>query len=66
MADEMQRALPGEGAAAWTRRTSADEVMRLCATAFYAHDLDLLRPADPFDVTYRINQVGPLTLGDIT
>jgi AraC-like DNA-binding protein len=43
-----------------------DEVMRLCPSAFYAHDLDLLHAEGPFDVRYRINRVGPLTLGDIT
>lgn len=50
---------------AWTRRTSAEEVTRLCDTAFYAHELDLLRPTQTFDVRYRINRVGPITLGDI-
>jgi hypothetical protein len=50
----------------WQHRNSVDEVVRLCETAFYAHDLDLLSPAEPFGVRYRIDRVGPLTLGDIT
>jgi AraC-like DNA-binding protein len=40
--------------------------MRMCHAAFYTHDIDLLRPAESFEVTYRINRVGSLTLGDIT
>jgi AraC-like DNA-binding protein len=40
-------------------------VVRLCDTAFYAHDLELLRPGAPFDVRYRINRIGSITLGDI-
>jgi hypothetical protein len=55
--------LPAEGG--WARKASADEVMRLCGTAFYEHDVDMLGTAERFGVSYRIGRLGPVTFGDI-